>query len=62
MVSNVAMFFFKGKKEHERYYLLPGMGKSAARRKRMKYLKWAIVFALMLSAVLAVLLYWLDRR
>jgi hypothetical protein len=56
------MFFFKGKKEHERYYLLPGMGKSAARRKRMKYLKWAIVFALMLSAVLAVLLYWLDRR
>jgi len=46
--------------ERERYYLLPGMGGSAARRKRMKFLKWSVITALVLSAILAAVLYWLD--
>jgi len=55
------VFFSKGHKERERYYLLPGMGGSAARRKQIKFLKWSVAAALLVSAILAVLLYWLDR-
>ena len=55
------MFFSKANKERERYYLLPGMGGPAARRKQKKFLKWSIIIALIFSAILAVLMYWLDR-
>ena len=55
------MFFSTGNKERERYYLLPGMGGSAARRKHRKFLKWSVITGLIAATVLAALFYWLDR-
>ncbi len=44
-------------KEQNRFYLLPGMGGRAFRRKRRRILFWALVAGLLVSAVLACLLY-----
>jgi hypothetical protein len=57
---NRQVFFSNRNKERERYYLLPGMGGSAAHRKQMKFLKWSVITALLISMVLAALLYWLN--
>ena len=54
------MFFSNRKKERERYYLLPGQGCPAARRKHQKFLRWSIVAGLVLSALMALVMYWLD--
>jgi hypothetical protein len=48
-------------KEPERYYLLPGQGGHAYRRKQKYILKWTILAALGVSAVLASALYWMNR-
>lgn len=48
-------------KEPERYYLLPGMGGRALRRKRKVILQWSITAGVLVSAVLASLLYWMGR-
>jgi hypothetical protein len=50
------------KKERERFYLLPGMGGSALRRKRKLMLKWSIAAGLLVSAVVAAVLYLLYER
>jgi hypothetical protein len=50
------------KKERERFYLLPGMGGSALRRKRKLMLRWSIVAGLLVSAIFAELLYLLYER
>jgi hypothetical protein len=55
------MFFSKGKKERERYYLLPGQGGPAAHRKHKKFLKWSIVACLVFCALMALVMYWFDR-
>ena len=55
------MFHSKPDKEPERYYLLPGQGGRAARRKQTFFWKWSIVAALGLSAILAALMYLLNR-
>ena len=49
-------------KERERFYLLPGMGGSALRRKRKIMLKWSIVAGLLVSAIVASLLYFLYEK
>jgi putative exporter of polyketide antibiotics len=49
-------------KERERFYLLPGMGGSALRRKRKVMLQWSIVAGLLVSAIVASLLYLLYDR
>jgi len=54
------MFFSNGKKERERYYLLPGQGGPAARRKHQKFLKWSIVACLIFSALMALVMYLLN--
>ena len=46
--------------EKERYYLLPGMGGRAYRRKQQIALVWAIVIGLVVSGVLAGLMYLLG--
>lgn len=44
-------------KERERFYLLPGMGGQAVRRKQKWMLRWGIVIGLFVSALLAAVLY-----
>jgi hypothetical protein len=51
----------KAGKERERYYLLPGQGGHAYRRKQKFILKWVVIAALAVSAIFAAALYWLDR-
>ena len=48
-------------KARKRFYLLPGMGGRAYRRKRQFMLKSALAVGIVVSLVLAVLLYWLNR-
>jgi hypothetical protein len=48
-------------KERERYYLLPGQGGHAYRRKQKFILKWSVLAALAVSAGLAAALYWINR-
>jgi hypothetical protein len=55
------MFFTKRNKERERYYLLPGQGGPAARRKHRKFLKWSIVTGLVFAALMALVMYWFNR-
>ena len=55
------MFHSKPDKEPERFYLLPGQGGRAARRKHIYFLKWSIVAALGISAILAAVMYLLNR-
>ncbi|MFO1488191.1 MAG: hypothetical protein U1F65_06925 [Verrucomicrobiota bacterium] len=47
-------------KETERFYLLPGMGGSAARRKHRRMLCWAIAAGILVSAALAGLMFLLN--
>ena len=47
-------------KERERYYLLPGMGGSALRRKRKIILGWSVAAGLLVSVALAWALYLLQ--
>jgi hypothetical protein len=54
------MFWSAKDKERERFYLLPGMGGRAFRRKRKIILSWAVVAGLFVSAMVACLLYLLS--
>lgn len=54
------MGLFSRDKERDRYYLLPGMGKRALRRKQMASLVWALAVGFVVSAALAAAIYWLD--
>ncbi len=55
------MFRSKVDKEPERFYLLPGQGGRAARRKHLYFLKWSVIAALGMSAILALVMYLLNR-
>ncbi len=55
------MRWFERDRERERFYLLPGMGGRARRQKEMRYLRWSIAAGLVISAVMAVILYLLSR-
>ena len=48
-------------KEKSRYYLLPGMGGRLYRKKQKVIIKWAIFAALVVSAIVATLMYVLSR-
>ena len=56
------MSWFVRDKERERYYLLPGQGGRALRRKQRKFLYWAIAFGIFVSALFAGTLYLLSRQ
>ena len=58
----MALFNFNRNKETQRFYLLPGQGGAAYRRKQKFILKCSIAAALFISAILAALMYWLDKR
>jgi hypothetical protein len=55
------MFWPKKDKEQERFYLFAGMGGRAARRKRKVFLFWAILAGLLVSGLLALSLYLINR-
>ena len=55
------MLGFKRNKANERFYLLPGQGGAAYRRKQRLMLTWATVVGLMVGAVLVAVMYFLDR-
>jgi hypothetical protein len=49
------------KPERERFYLLPGQGGAAYRRKQRKILFWSVLAGLVVAAIFAVIMYLLDR-
>jgi hypothetical protein len=55
------MFGFKQNKETERFYLLPGQGGHAFRRKQRRILICSIIVGLALAAFLVVLMYFLNK-
>jgi hypothetical protein len=57
-----SMFGIQRHKERERFYLLPGMGGRALRRKRRVFFWWAIAAGLFVSAIVGCFLYWISRR
>jgi hypothetical protein len=56
------MPLFGKRKEDKRFYLLPGQGGRALRRKRRMILQWSIAAGLFVSAALAFILYLLSQR
>jgi hypothetical protein len=48
-------------KEKKRFYLLPGQGGRAHRRKQWLIMKWSLFVALVVAGILAALMYWLNR-
>ena len=55
------MFSSKTEKERKRFYLLPGQGGAAYRRKQRRILTWSAIAALVVSGILGAILYWLNR-
>jgi hypothetical protein len=47
--------------DKQRFYLLPGQGGRAYRRKQWLILCWSIFAALLVAGVMAALMYWLNR-
>ncbi len=48
-------------KERERFYLLPGMGGRALRKKQKMMLHWSLAAGLFVSAIVALLFYWMSQ-
>lgn len=56
------MGLFTEKKERQRFYLLPGMGGRALRRKHKLILSWSVAAGLVVSIVLTLLLFLMNKR
>jgi hypothetical protein len=54
------MFEFQKEKKRQRFYLLPGQGGRATRRKHRFILLWAVATGVVVSAVLAGVLYLIN--
>jgi hypothetical protein len=48
--------------KHQRFYLYPGQGGRLLRQKRKVFLTWSVIVGTLVSAVIAALIYWLDRK
>jgi len=55
------MLWFERDKERHRFYLLPGMGGRARRRKELRFLRWSLAAGLLVSTIVAAILYFLSR-
>jgi len=55
------MIWRKRNKEQERFYLLAGMGGEPLRRKRKVILLWSIIAGILVSALLAAAMYFVNR-
>lgn len=51
----------KRDKEKNRFYLLPGQGGRAYRRKQLRILAWSLLAALFIAAIMAAAMYFLNR-
>ncbi len=47
--------------EKERYYLLPGQGGSSYRRKQRLIIKYSIIVGVLVSALFATIMYFVNR-
>jgi hypothetical protein len=56
------MLGFGRNKKRQRFYLLPGMGGRARWQKEMMYLRWSIAAGLLISALVACILYVLSKN
>ena len=56
------MLWFERDKEKQRFYLLPGLGGRALRRKHRRFLWWSIAFGLVVSAIMACALYLISSH
>ena len=61
-MMNVFMGWFARDKERDRFYLLPGMGGRALRRKQKVILQWAVLAGLLVSGLVAAILYLMARQ
>jgi len=61
-MSILALAGFDREKEKQRFYLLPGMGGRASRRKHKVFLLWAIAAGLATSGAVACILYFLSKQ
>lgn len=59
-MSLFSMGWSAKQREERRFYLLPGMGGRALRRKQRLILRWSIAAGILVSALLAGLLYLLH--
>jgi hypothetical protein len=48
-------------KDKHRFYLLPGQGGRAHRRKRWLIMKWSLFAALVVAGIMAAVMYFLNR-
>ncbi len=55
------MNLFRRDKERERFYLLPGMGGRAYRRKRNIILAWSIAAGMVVSLGVGVMIYYIAN-
>ena len=55
------IFLSREEKERRRFYLLPGMGGRAYRRKQRRILKASILVGLIVSVLFALAVYFLNR-
>jgi hypothetical protein len=56
------MGWFSRNKEQERFYLLPGMGGRALRRKQKIVLIWAVIAGLITATIVAVAILWANSQ
>jgi hypothetical protein len=49
-------------KERDRFYLLPGMGGRALRRKQKTFLIWAVVAGSFVGLATAAVMFWLNTH
>ena len=61
VVSDKSMIRTGVKSEPERYYLFAGMGGRASRRKQKIILQWSLVFGVLVSAIVAGVLYLISK-
>jgi hypothetical protein len=55
------LFHFKRSKESQRFYLLPGQGGAAYRRKQRFILTWAAIVGIAVAGILGVAMYFLNQ-
>jgi len=56
------MAWFSPDKERDRFYLLPGMGGRALRRKKILMLVWAVSAGIIVSGTFAAVLWLMNRQ